>query len=66
MASGYSEGRPTGRDYSFDEFFDDVGQAGLTPELLLSTWDLRRFTCDASFLVSSASVSCGTGRGADY
>ena len=41
-----------GRDYSFDEFFDDVAQAGLTPDLLLSTWDLRPFTRDADFLVA--------------
>lgn len=42
----------SGRDYSFDEFFDDIKQVGLTPELLLSTWDLRPFTCDADFLVA--------------
>ena len=40
------------RDYSFDEFFDDVEQVGLTPDLLLSTWDLRPFTRDADFLVA--------------
>ena len=32
-----------GRDYPFADFFADVAQAGLTPELLLSTWDLRPF-----------------------
>ena len=42
----------SGRDYSFDEFFVDVEQVGLTPELLLSTWDLRPFTRDADFLVA--------------
>ena len=41
-----------GRDYSFDEIFDDVEQVGLTPDLLLSTWDLRPFTRDADFLVA--------------
>ncbi len=41
-----------GRDYSFDEFFDDIDQVGLTPDLLLSTWDLRPFTRDADFLVA--------------
>ena len=41
-----------GRDYSFEEFLDDVEQAGLAPDLLLSTWDLRPFTRDASFLVA--------------
>lgn len=42
----------SGRDYSFDEFFDDIEQAGLTPDLLLSTWDLRPFTRQADFLVA--------------
>ena len=40
------------RAYSFEEFFDDVEQVGLTPDLLLSTWDLRPFTRDADFLVA--------------
>ncbi len=41
-----------GRDYSFEEFFDHSGRAGLAPELLLSTWDLRPFTEDSDFLVA--------------
>ena len=41
-----------GRDYPFDRFFDDAGRAGLTPDLLLSTWDLRPFTGDSDFLVA--------------
>lgn len=41
-----------GRDYPFDEFFDDAAEAGLVPDLLLSTWDLRPFTDDADFLVA--------------
>ncbi|HEU4361619.1 MAG TPA: SAM-dependent methyltransferase, partial [Mycobacterium sp.] len=41
-----------GRGYEFSEFFDDVADAGLTPDLLLSTWDLRPFTDDADFLVA--------------
>jgi SAM-dependent methyltransferase len=41
-----------GRDYPFGQFFDDAGQAGLTPDLLLSTWDLRPFTADSDFLVA--------------
>lgn len=41
-----------GRDYPFDEFFDDAAEAGLAPDLLLSTWDLRPFTDDADFLVA--------------
>lgn len=41
-----------GRDYEFSHFFGDVEAAGLTPELLLSTWDLRPFTDDSDFLVA--------------
>ncbi|HEY1738899.1 MAG TPA: class I SAM-dependent methyltransferase [Acidimicrobiia bacterium] len=41
-----------GRDYSFDEFFADVDHAGLVPDLLLSTWDLRPFTDTSDFLVA--------------
>ena len=33
-----------GRDYPFAEFFDDVDQVGLVPDVLFSTWDLRPFT----------------------
>jgi SAM-dependent methyltransferase len=40
------------RGYSFDEFLADAQGAGWTPDLLLSTWDLRPFTPDASFLVA--------------
>ncbi len=41
-----------GRGYAFDEFLEDARRAGLTPDLLLSTWDLRRFTEDSDFLVA--------------
>lgn len=41
-----------GRDYAFTRFLDDAADAGLTPELLLSTWDLRPFTDDSDFLVA--------------
>lgn len=41
-----------GRDYPFDQFLEDAAAAGLTPDLLLSTWDLRPFTDDADFLVA--------------
>ncbi|GAB1692211.1 class I SAM-dependent methyltransferase [Krasilnikovia sp. M28-CT-15] len=41
-----------GRGYAFDGFLADAATAGLTPELLLSTWDLRPFTPDADFLVA--------------
>ncbi|BBX82744.1 class I SAM-dependent methyltransferase [Mycolicibacterium aubagnense] len=41
-----------GRDYEFGQFFQDASQAGLTPELLLSTWDMRLFTDKSDFLVA--------------
>ncbi|OKH83133.1 SAM-dependent methyltransferase [Mycobacterium sp. ST-F2] len=41
-----------GRDYPFNEFFQDASQAGLTPDLLLSTWDLRVFSDKSDFLVA--------------
>lgn len=46
-----------GRDYSFAEFFGDVDYARLTPDVLLSTWDLRPFTSDSDFLVAALSRS---------
>ncbi|MGW3470428.1 class I SAM-dependent methyltransferase [Saccharopolyspora sp. NPDC000995] len=42
----------TGRGYEFTDFFDDAAAAELEPDLLLSTWDLRPFTDDSSFLVA--------------
>jgi SAM-dependent methyltransferase len=41
-----------GRDYEFGTFLADAATAGLTPDVLLSTWDLRPFTDDADFLVA--------------
>ena len=41
-----------GRDYEFDQFFDDAVAAGFTTDLLLTTWDLRPFTDDSDFLVA--------------
>lgn len=41
-----------GRGYPFDEFLADAAAAGLTRDLLLSTWDLRPFGPDADFLVA--------------
>lgn len=41
-----------GRDYEFAQFLDDAAEAGLTPDLLLSTWDLRPFAPDSDFLVA--------------
>ena len=40
------------RGYPFDEFLSGAQEAGWTPDLLLSTWDLRPFTADAGFLVA--------------
>ncbi|UDY36605.1 class I SAM-dependent methyltransferase [Dermatobacter hominis] len=41
-----------GRDYPFDDYFDDVAAVGLREDLRLATWDLRPFTDAAGFLVS--------------
>lgn len=41
-----------GRDYEFSRFLDDAAEAGLAPDVLLSTWDLRPFTDDSDFLVA--------------
>ena len=41
-----------GRGYEFVDFLADAAAAGWTPDLLLSTWDLRPFTPDADFLVA--------------
>jgi SAM-dependent methyltransferase len=40
------------RGYAFDEFLTDAAAAALEPDLLLSTWDLRPFTDDSTFLVA--------------
>lgn len=40
------------RGYEFDEFFDDVGAAGLRVDLRLSSWDLRPFGPDEQFVVA--------------
>ncbi len=41
-----------GRGYEFSEFFADAAAGALEPDLLLSTWDLRPFRDDSSFLVA--------------
>ncbi|MBN3454557.1 class I SAM-dependent methyltransferase [Mycobacterium sp. DSM 3803] len=41
-----------GRDYAFTEFLDDAATAGLVPDVLLSSWDLRPLTHDSDFLVA--------------
>ncbi len=48
MAIGFG----AGRGYEFSAFLADVGRAGLEPDLLLSTWDLRPFRDDSDFLVA--------------
>ena len=49
-------GFQAGREYDFDDFFDDAASAGLTQEVKLSTWDLRPFTDDSEFLVAILSA----------
>ncbi|MFV8051867.1 class I SAM-dependent methyltransferase [Mycobacterium sp. 48b] len=41
-----------GREYEFGQFLDDAATAGFTPDLLLSTWDVRPFAEDSDFLVA--------------
>ncbi|MCV7279219.1 class I SAM-dependent methyltransferase [Mycolicibacterium flavescens] len=41
-----------GRGYPFGDFLDDADAAGLAPDLLLSTWDVRPFGDDSDFLVA--------------
>lgn len=46
-----------GREYPFEDFFDDVEAAGLTVELRLSTWDLQPLHESSDFLVTVLSRS---------
>ena len=41
-----------GREYEHSEFLDRAAEAGLAPDLLLSSWDVRPFTDGADFLVA--------------
>lgn len=41
-----------GRGYEYSEFLRDVETAGLEPDVLLGTWDLRAFTPASDFLVA--------------
>lgn len=41
-----------GRGYEFTDFFTDLGAAGLEVQVLLSTWDLRPYESDSTFLVA--------------
>jgi SAM-dependent methyltransferase len=40
------------RGYTFNEFLSDTAAADVTPDLLLSTWDMQPFTEDAEYLVA--------------
>lgn len=48
MAIGFG----SGRDYTFDEFFDDARTVGLRCDLLLSSWHLHPWQPDSDFLVA--------------
>lgn len=41
-----------GRGYEFSDFLRDADSAGLQPDLLLSTWDLRPYRDGGNFLVA--------------
>ena len=41
-----------GRDYSFDEFFDDVASVNLKTDVCFSSWDARPFRPASEFLVA--------------
>lgn len=41
-----------GRGYDFGQFLSDALSVGLSPEVLLSTWDLRPFDDESDFLVA--------------
>lgn len=41
-----------GRGYDFGEFLKDAAAAGLEPDYLLESWDLRPFTENSTFLVA--------------
>lgn len=41
-----------GRGYEFEQFLRDAVEAGLRESVLLSTWDLRPFAADSTFLVA--------------
>lgn len=41
-----------GRGYDFGEFLTDAAAAGLEPDYLLESWDLRPFTENSTFLVA--------------
>ncbi|HRW19792.1 MAG TPA: methyltransferase domain-containing protein [Dermatophilaceae bacterium] len=42
----------TDRDYPVPDFLADAAAAGLTPDLLLATWELHPYTPDSDFVVA--------------
>jgi SAM-dependent methyltransferase len=46
-----------GREYEFDDFLADAKEAGLVPDHLFSTWDLRPFGPESPFLVAVLSLA---------
>ena len=48
VAAGFG----AGRGYPFEQFLADAETAGLHPDVLLSTWDVRPFTPASDFLVA--------------
>ncbi len=45
-------GYGAGRGYAYEDFFADCTAAGLSLDLALSTWDLRPYGADSTFLVA--------------
>ena len=45
------------RGYAFEDFFADTESVGLSSDLTLSTWDMRRFDPASTFLVAVLSVA---------
>jgi len=48
-----------GRGYEFEAFVGDAAAAGLQPDVLLASWDLRPFSDDSDFLVAVLSPRPG-------
>jgi len=44
-----------GRGYEFTDFFEDLAEVGLSPDLQMSTWDLRPLTDESDFLIAVVS-----------
>jgi SAM-dependent methyltransferase len=46
----------TGRGYAPSDFFQDAREAGLAPDLVLATWDLRPYRDGSDFLVAVLTI----------